>query len=100
MRNPYFSLLAIAWKYARLEKKRFVLIYAMFIAATVIVAINPLFYGWFVNELQLKGTDVLKTGWIYIAGFLGLRLLEWCFHGPGRVMERQLAFTLSRNFME
>jgi ABC-type multidrug transport system fused ATPase/permease subunit len=43
---------------------------------------------------------VLKTGWIYIGGFLGLRLLEWCFHGPGRVMERQLAFTLSRNFMD
>lgn len=100
MRNPYFSLLATAWKYARLEKKRFVLVYAMFIGATIIVAINPLFYGWFVNELQRQGTDVLKTGWVYIAGFLGLRLLEWAFHGPGRVMERQLAFTLSRNFME
>ncbi len=100
MRNPYFSLLATAWRYAHKEKNRFVLIYAMFILATVIVALNPLFYGWFVNELQLQGTDVLKTGWIYVAGFLGLRLLEWCFHGPARVMERQLAFSLSRNFME
>jgi ABC-type multidrug transport system fused ATPase/permease subunit len=100
MQNPYFSLLATAWKYARHEKKRFLLIYAMFIFATTIVALNPLFYGWFINELQLQGTDVLKTGWIYIGGFLGLRLLEWCFHGPGRVMERQLAFTLSRNFMD
>jgi ATP-binding cassette subfamily B protein len=100
MRNPYFSLLATAWKYARLEKKRFVLIYAMFIGATIVVAINPLFYGWFVNELQFQGTDILKTGWVYIAGFLGLRLLEWSFHGPGRVMERQLAFTLSSNFMD
>jgi ATP-binding cassette, subfamily B, bacterial len=100
VRNPYFSLLKTAWKYARHEKRRFVVVYGMFIAATVIVAINPLFYGWFVNELQLEGTNALKTGWIYIAGFLGLRLLEWAFHGPGRVMERQLAFTLSRNFME
>jgi ABC-type multidrug transport system fused ATPase/permease subunit len=100
MRNPYFSLLSTAWKYARHEKKRFVLVYSMFIVATIIVAINPLFYGWFINELQLNGTDALKTGWLYIAGFLGLRLLEWCFHGPGRVLERQLAFTLSRNFME
>src|SRR5688572_1223655 len=100
MQNPYFSLLRTAWKYARHEKKRFVLVYAMFIMATTIVAIHPLFYGWFVNELQLQGADVLKTGWIYIGGFLGLRLLEWCFHGPGRIMERQLAFTLSRNFMD
>ena len=100
MRNPYLSLLATAWKYARHEKKRFVLVYTMFVFATVIVAINPLFYGWFVNELQLQGTDVLRTGWVYIAGFMGLRLLEWCFHGPGRVLERQLAFTLSKNFMD
>lgn len=67
MRNPYFSLLATAWKYAHKEKKRFVLIYAMFILATIIVALNPLFYGWFVNELQLQGADILKTGWIYVA---------------------------------
>jgi ABC-type multidrug transport system fused ATPase/permease subunit len=100
MRNPYLSLLATAWKYARKEKKRFIFVYAMFIMATVIVAINPLFYGWFINELQVQGVDVLRTGWMYIAGFLGLRLLEWCFHGPGRVLERQLAFTLSSNFME
>ena len=100
MRNPYLSLLATAWKYARHEKKRFVLVYTMFVFATIIVAINPLFYGWFINELQLQGTDILKTGWVYIAGFMGLRLIEWCFHGPGRVLERQLAFTLSKNFME
>ena len=100
MRNPYLSLLATAWKYARHEKKRFVLVYTMFVFATIIVAINPLFYGWFINELQLQGTDVLRTGWMYIGGFLALRLLEWCFHGPGRVLERQLAFTLSKNFME
>ena len=100
MRNPYLSLLATAWKYARHEKKRFVLIYTMFVFATTIVAINPLFYGWFINELQHQGTDVLRTGWIYIAGFMVLRLIEWCFHGPGRVLERQLAFTLSKNFMD
>lgn len=100
MRNPYLSLLATAWKYARKEKKRFIVVYTMFVMATVIVAINPLFYGWFINELQLQGVDVLRTGWLYIAGFLGLRLLEWCFHGPGRVLERQLAFTVSSNFME
>lgn len=100
MRNPYLSLLATAWKYARKEKKQFVTVYAMFVMATIIVAINPLFYGWFINELQVQGTDVLRTGWLYIGGFLGLRLLEWCFHGPGRVLERNLAFKLSSNFME
>lgn len=100
MQNPYLSLLRKAWSYARLERKRFVLVYCMFIMANVIVALNPLFYGWFVNELQKGGAKALLHGWIYVVGFLGLRLLEWCFHGPARVMERELAFNLSRNFMD
>lgn len=100
MNNPYFSLLSTAWKYARDEKKRFVLIYSMFIVANIIVAMNPLFYGWFVTELQEHGATVLNTAWIYAVGYLGLRLLEWTMHGPARVMEQQLAFNVSRNFQE
>jgi ABC-type multidrug transport system fused ATPase/permease subunit len=100
MRNPYFSLIKKAWEYARHERKKFVVIYAMFIAANIIIAVNPLFYGWFVNELQKGGTEALTNGWIYVIGFLVLRLAEWCFHGPARVMERGLAFHVSKNFME
>ncbi|MGC1240659.1 MAG: ABC transporter ATP-binding protein [Chryseosolibacter sp.] len=100
MRNPYFSLLATAWKYAGNERKRFVLIYSMFVIANLIVATNPLFYGWFVSELQEHGSDVLSTVWIYALGYLGLRLLEWSMHGPARVMEQKLAFNVSRNFQE
>jgi ABC-type multidrug transport system fused ATPase/permease subunit len=100
MRNPYFSMLKKAWEYARHERKRFVLVYCMFIMANVAIAMNPLFYGWFVNSLQKGGPDALLNGWIYAAGFLGLRLLEWSFHGPARVMERQIAFNVSRNFID
>jgi ABC-type multidrug transport system fused ATPase/permease subunit len=100
MRNPYLALLRTAWQYAGHEKKRFVLIYGMFMVSNIIVAMNPLFYGWFINELQQHGAAVLTTGWIYVGGFLGLRLLEWMFHGPARVMERKLAFNVGRNFLE
>lgn len=100
MRNPYFSLLSTAWKYAGREKRRFVLIYCMFMVANIIVAMNPLFYGWFVTELQKNGPAVLHTAWIYAAGYLGLRFLEWTMHGPARVMEQQLAFNVSRNFQD
>ena len=100
MKNPYFSLLGTAWKYARQERRRFVLIYSMFVVANIIVAINPLFYGWFVTELQREGTAVLQTAWIYVLGYLGLRLAEWSMHGPARVMEQKLAFNVSRNFQE
>ncbi len=100
MRNPYVSMLRTAWKYARQEKKRFILIYSMFVVSNIIVAINPLFYGWFVNALQQNAGDVINMGWIYAGGFIGLRLLEWSFHGPARVMERKLAFGIARNYVE
>lgn len=100
MKNPYFSMLGKAWKYARKERKRFILIYSLFVLANITVAMNPLFYGWFIDSLQQHGADVLTQGWFYAAGFLGLRLLEWLFHGPARVMERKLAFNVSRNFID
>jgi ATP-binding cassette, subfamily B, bacterial len=100
MQNPYFSLIRKAWKYALNGRKRFVLIYLMFAITNIIIAMNPLFYGWFVDSLQKGGPDVLTNGWIYAVGFLILRLCEWAFHGPARVMERELAFNVSKNFLE
>jgi ABC-type multidrug transport system fused ATPase/permease subunit len=100
MRNPYLSLLRTAWSYAAHQRKKFVLIYSMFVVANIIVAMNPLFYGWFINELQKNGATVLTTGWVYVGGFLLLRLTEWMLHGPARVMERQLAFHVSKNFLD
>jgi ATP-binding cassette, subfamily B, bacterial len=93
-------MLQTAWKYAREKKSRFILIYSMFVISNIIVALNPLFYGWFINQLQLKGSNVLNTGWLYVGGFLCLRLAEWLFHGPARVMERKLAFHVSSNFLD
>ncbi|MEO5600280.1 MAG: ABC transporter ATP-binding protein, partial [Cyclobacteriaceae bacterium] len=72
----------------------------MFFISNVVVSMNPLFYGWFVNELQQQGSQVIHTAWIYVIGFMGLRLLEWGFHGPARVMEGKLAFQISRNFQQ
>jgi ATP-binding cassette subfamily B protein len=100
MNNPYFSLLKTSWQFARKERKRFILIYAMFLMASLVIAMQPLLYGWFINNLQLKGVDALSYAWVYGAAYLGLKLVEWTFHGPARVMERKLAFHLSTNFLD
>jgi ATP-binding cassette, subfamily B, bacterial len=99
MKNPYFCLLHTAWLYACHERRRFLLIYGMFIIANIIIAVNPILYGWFIDKLQQDGLEALSHAWIYAGIFLGLRLLEWSFHGPARVMERELAFNVSANFL-
>jgi ATP-binding cassette, subfamily B, bacterial len=100
MKNPYFSLLAIAWRYARQQKGQYLLVYGLFVLANVVFALNPLLYGWFIEAIQKEGTGVIRHVWMYVGGYLFLMLLEWAFHGPARVMERELAFNLSRNFLD
>lgn len=98
-RNPYINLLATAWRYARGEKKDYVRVYFSFMLSNLTDACHPLLYGWMINGVQQYGTAVWRYAWQYGLAYLGLKLLEWFFHGPARVRERKLAFNLSRNFM-
>jgi len=100
MRNPYISLLSTAWKYARQQKKRYLLVYALFVMANLVLAVHPLLYGWFIQSIQKDPKAVLDHVWIYGGAYFLLTLLEWVFHGPARVMERKLAFDLSKNFLD
>lgn len=100
MPNPYVSLMKTAWHYARQEKKQYVLIYSLFILASAIFALFPLLYGWFINAIQKEGLHHLKYTWMYAGAYLLLKIIEWGFHGPARILERKLAFNLSRNFLQ
>ena len=99
MQNPYFSLLRTAWRYARAERKRYVLIYAMFLGANFIYCSYPLLLGWFIDKIQRRQEQIPHYVVIYACAYLGMKLCEWSLHGPARVMERQLSFNLSRNFL-
>jgi ABC-type multidrug transport system fused ATPase/permease subunit len=99
LQNPYFSLLRTAWRYARAERRRYVLIYALFLSANFVYGSYPLLLGWFIDKIQRRQEQIPHYVLVYALAYVGLKLLEWSFHGPARVMERQLAFNLSRNFL-
>ncbi len=99
MKNPYLALLRTAWHYARHEKRRYVFVYCLFVLANIVAALHPLLFGWFIESIQRQNTQVMTMVWLYAGAFMGLKVLEWAFHGPARVMERQLAFVVSRNFL-
>jgi ABC-type multidrug transport system fused ATPase/permease subunit len=100
MKNPYISLLRSSWKYAGRDKKKVALIYSMFIVANVLLSLNPLLLGWFVKRAQQDSSRIFQFSLLYVGAYISLKFLEWCFHGPARVMERSLAFTISRNYMQ
>lgn len=98
--SPYLSLLRTAWRYARHARGRYVFIYSLFLVANLAFALYPLIYGWFVDAVQREPVRVLQFAFWYGGAYVGVKFLEWCFHGPARILERQLAFELSRNFLE
>lgn len=100
MQNPYISLLQTAWRYARKEKKRYILIYVMFIFSNIVAALNPVLFGWFIGSIQKDSSRIMWYTLLFTSAYLGIKLMEWAFHGPARVMERRLAFNLSRNFLQ
>jgi ATP-binding cassette subfamily B protein len=100
MANPYISLLKTAWRYARRERKRYILVYSMFVCANLVFAMIPFLLKWFVDGIQKDPARIMHYALFYTGSYMGLKFLQWCFHGPARVMERTLAFNLSRNFLQ
>ncbi|GAC1424720.1 MAG: ABC transporter ATP-binding protein [Flavisolibacter sp.] len=100
MKNPYISLIHLTWKYAGREHKKYGFVYAMFICANIIFSLNPLLFGWFIGKLQTDTRKVLYYTLLYAASYIGINLVEWSIHGPARIMERTLAFNISRNFLQ
>src|ERR671912_473544 len=99
MKNPYSALLKSSWKYAGKDRKKFVIVYAMFLISNTIYSLGPLLLGWFVGKAQKDTSRMLEYSLLFVSSYFLLKFAEWCFHGPARVMERNVAFSLSRNFM-
>ena len=100
MANSYISLLKTAWVYARKERRRYVLVYLMFVLSNLTDSAQPILLGWFIDRIQKDNLHILYNAFLYVGLFATFKLLEWCFHGPARIMERKLAFNLSRNFLQ
>ncbi len=100
MANPYVSLLRTAWRYARNERKKYILVYAMFVVANLVYSLNPILLGWFIGKVSHDISHVFHYALLYAGGYIVIKLVQWCFHGPARIMERNLAFQLSRNFLQ
>ncbi|HWJ91113.1 MAG TPA: ABC transporter ATP-binding protein [Flavisolibacter sp.] len=100
MKNPYIALLKTSWQYAGRQRKKFVVVYFLFLIAQFIAALHPLLFGWFIGKVQADSAKVLHYTLLFVGGYVALKVSEWCFHGPARIMERTLAFALSRNFLK
>jgi ATP-binding cassette, subfamily B, bacterial len=82
------------WRFA--HGKRWMLIGALILltAAQAVMLAIPVFAGKGINALQLGGLDQLGQASMWLAGIIGVNLVSWALHGPGRILERNVALTL------
>jgi ABC-type multidrug transport system fused ATPase/permease subunit len=97
--NPYQDLLVISWRYARGLRGRYLLIYAMFTGVNLLYSLQPIVFGYFVNYLQAGEGDLITAAWTYGGVYILIILLAWALQWPARLLERRMAFTISRRLL-
>ncbi len=97
--NPYKRLLSIAWGYAAGMRGKYVLIYVLFTGVNLLISLQPVIYGLFINHLQEGGEDLLRGTMIYLALHMGIIFAFWSLQWPARLMERRMAFDISKRLL-
>lgn len=98
--NPYQELLATSWHYSGGMRGRFLLIYGMFTMVNLIISLQPIIFGLFINYLQAGEGDLVRGAWIYGAAYLATILGFWAFQWPARLMERRMAYEISKRLLD
>ena len=94
----YKRLLSGTWKYAGDDRKRIVQFFSMFIVANVIFMTQPYVLGELINTLQEGGDNLKQETMKWLLYYVAGTVFFWVFHGPARVIERDVAYTVQKSF--
>lgn len=98
--EPTIFLSRKLWEFSKEMHGRIMLYSAMFLVANSILLLPPLIFGAFVREIQAEG--IVAENFRYLLLLLGAlfstEIFFWAFHGPARVIERNVAFWAEINY--
>jgi len=98
MKNPYFSMINTVWNYG--AKWRFSIIgyYSAYIIAQGFFSLSPYAFGRTIDVLQNFEASRLKEVIFWLVVSVVVLLLFWIFHGPARLVERNVALKIQQEF--
>lgn len=70
----------------------------MFVVANLIVMLEPMILGLFLNELQSNGLQNGRKLFLYLAAYPITQFAFWIFHGNARVLERINSYYIVSNY--
>ncbi|MDD5585443.1 MAG: ABC transporter ATP-binding protein [Alphaproteobacteria bacterium] len=97
--NAFIYMARQAWHYAGAGRGRMLLFYGLFVLANVFIVLQPVVLAHIVNAVQAGGAFMARNALLWCAAYAGTAVGFWAFHGPARIIERRLAFSISRRFI-
>ncbi|WP_085065845.1 ABC transporter ATP-binding protein [Rickettsia peacockii] len=98
MSNPYLNLIYTVWHYGAPWRFAIIGYYLALIVAQIFLSLSPYAFGRVVDELQHFKPGQLTQIIFWLLAGVGLMLLFWLFHGPARVVERNVALKIQQAF--
>ena len=95
-RDGVFHLYGELWRLAQGKRHLLLGACALLITAQLILLAVPYVAGHAMNALQLRGAAGLGEAGAWLAGVVALAIVSWTFHGPGRVLERNVSLHVRR----
>jgi ABC-type multidrug transport system fused ATPase/permease subunit len=84
------------WRYAGTVRKSIVLGFALLLSSQLFKLGVPYLSGRAINILQQHGLDGVRPAGFLLLLIFSATLLSWLLHGPGRVLERNVALVVRR----
>lgn len=100
MTNPLVYLFRKLWGNSQGNRRNVILYIFMSVSANLILALEPLIVGIFLNTIQVRGvhSNTLPTLFFILSLLPMMEICFWCLHGPSRVIENRNAFFVRRSY--
>ena len=84
------------WKQTHGQRKMLVASMALLVSAQCALLAIPYVAGRAINALQAHGAAGLQDAGLWLLLIVGITAASWLLHGPGRILERNVALTVRR----
>ncbi|HWK49619.1 MAG TPA: ABC transporter ATP-binding protein [Steroidobacter sp.] len=99
-RGGVFYLYKHLWQESRGRRVQFLGAVILLLTAQCVLLSVPFFAGRAINVLQASGAAGIGQAGLWLSAVVGATALSWIFHGPGRLLERNVALEIRRRISD
>lgn len=95
-RGGVFYLYKHLWEQSHGRRAQLLSAVVLLLTAQCVLLSVPYFAGRAINVLQANGASGIGEAGMWLALVIGATAVSWIFHGPGRLLERNVALEIRR----